>query len=173
MMVRRAAGRAFGEVLGDPVVAQLAPTLLSTIGRKLTLELEVAGRPVPLLGRSFFELAREVEPGLDGLAIRRGDDWALSFPAQALARNTAGDIQRQLLRLAVELGLPAAKPADLLTRPDVSIYRFRTTHLTQSAADKRPFRTVRGDVVVARGEVTPRQVAALAEVKQKIKKKNN
>ena len=163
LMVRRAAGRAFGEVLGDPVVSQLPPTLLGTIGTKLTLELEVAGRPVPLLGRSFFELTREVEPGLDGLAIRRGDDWALSFPALALARNTAGDIQRQLLRLAVELGLPAAKPADLLTRPDVSIYRFRTTHLTQTAADKRPFRTVRGDVVVARKEVTPRQIAALAD----------
>jgi len=163
LMVRRAAGRAFGEVLGNPVVAKLPPTLLGTVGAKLTLELEVAGRPVPLLGRSFFELAREIEPGLDGLAIRRGDDWALSFPAQALARNSAGDIQQPLLRLAVELGLPAAKPADLLTRPDVSIYRFRTTHLTQSAPDKRPYRTVRGDVVVSRSEITPRRVAALAD----------
>ncbi len=163
LMLRRAAGRAFGEVLGNPVVAQLPPTLRATMGTKLIVELEVAGRPVPLLGQSFAGLARQVEPGLDGLAIRRGNDWALSFPAQAMSRNTAGDIQRQLLPLAVELGLPAAKPGDLLTRPDVSIYRFRTTHLAQSAPDKRPFRTVRGDVVVARSDVTPSQVAALAD----------
>ena len=163
LMLRRAAGRAFGEVLGNPVVSQLPPTLRATMGTKLTVELEVAGRPVPLLGQSFGWLARQVEPGLDGLAIRRGNDWALSFPAIALAHNNAGNIQRQLLPLAVELGLPAAKLGDLLTRPDVSIYRFRTTHLAQSAANKRPFRTVRGDVVVARSEVTPSRVAALAD----------
>ena len=162
-MLRRAAGRAFGEVLGDPVVANLPAAIRAAIGPKLTLELEVAGRPVPLLGRSFREFARQLEPGLDGLAIRRADDWALMFPAQMRAANTAGDVPRQVLPLAVQLGLPAAAPGDLLTRLDVSLYRFRTTHLAQAAPDKRPFSTVRGDVVVARSEVTPRRIAATAD----------
>lgn len=163
LMLRRAAGRALGEVLGDPVVANLPPAIRATIGPQLTIELEVAGRPVPLLGRSFPEFAHQLEPGLDGLAIRRADDWALMFPAQMRAANTAGDVPRQVLPLAVELGLPAAAPKDLLTRPDVSLYRFRTTHLAQAAPDKRPFSTVRGDVVVARSEVTPRRIAATAD----------
>ena len=163
LMLRRAAGRAFGEVLGDPVVANLPAAIRAAIGPKLTLELEVAGRPVPLLGRSFREFARQLEPGLDGLAIRRADDWALMFPAQMRAANTAGDVPRQVLPLAVQLGLPAAAPGDLLTRLDVSLYRFRTTHLAQAAPDKRPFSTVRGDVVVARSEVTPRRIAATAD----------
>ena len=163
LMLRRAAGRAFGEVLGDLVVANLPAAIRATIGPKLTLELEVAGRPVPLLGRSFPEFARQLEPALDGLAMRRADDWALMFPAQMRAANTAGDVARQVLPLAVQLGLPAATPGDLLTRPDVSLYRFRTTHLTQTAPDKRPFSTVRGDVVVARSEVTPRRIAATAD----------
>ncbi len=163
LMLRRAAGRAFGEVLGDPVVANLPPAMLAAIGPRLTLELEVAGRPVPLLGRSFPEFARQLEPALDGLAIRRADDWALLFPAQMRAANTAGDVPRQVLPLAVQLGLPAVAPGDLLTRLDVSLYRFRTTHLAQAAPDKRPFSTVRGDLVVAPSEVTPRRIAATAD----------
>ncbi len=162
-MLRRAAGRALGEVLGDPVVANLPAAIRATIGPRLTLELEVAGRPIPLLGRSFPEFARQLEPGLDGLAIRRADDWALMFPAQMRAARTAGDVPRQVLPLAVQLGLPAAAPGDLLTRRDVSLYRFRTTHLAQTAPDKRPFSTVRGDVVVARSEVTPRRIAVTAD----------
>ncbi|MHC4415879.1 MAG: hypothetical protein ACYS0G_11405 [Planctomycetota bacterium] len=163
LMPRGAAGRALGEVLGDPAVASLPPELADGIGPTLTLELEVAGRPVPLLGRTFGEVTDQLAPGLDGVAVRRGNAWALLFPAQMRAANTAGRIERLLPALAVQLGLAPTTLPELSRLYDVSIYRFRTTHLAQPGPDRPPFVTFRGDTIVTESDVTRQSIAALAD----------
>ncbi len=80
LMVRRAAGRALGQVLGDRAVANLPVELRPEFGAGLTVELEVAGLMVPMPGRTFAQMAERLEPGLDGAAMRRDDSWAMIFP---------------------------------------------------------------------------------------------
>jgi len=162
LMLRRAAGRAMGEVLGTPAVAALPPDEIARTGRALTLELEVAGPLVPLLGRTFAEVAEQLDPGLDGIALRRGDRVAMLGPARMRATNTAGRVEHLLPPLAVDLGLNVLTLSDLARRFDVSLYRFRTTHLAQAAPGDPPFSTVRGDVLVTDEQVTRAAISDLA-----------
>lgn len=163
LMLRRAAGRAFGEVLGDRVVANLPKALQADIGSMLILELEVAGQPEPLLGRTLPDLARQLSPGLDGLAIRRANQWGLQFPSQMRAANIQARIELQFLPLAVQLGLPAQTLAELTAMSDVSLYRFSTIHLVQLSPADQPFSTFRGDVIVPLADVTPQGIADFAD----------
>lgn len=162
LMVRRAAARALGEVLADPSVSSLPDSVIQDIGRSLTLELEVGGALVPLVGRTFDMVAAQLEPGLDGVAMRRGDDLALLFPAQMRAANTAGRAERVLGPLAADLGLAPMTLPELLKRFPLSIYRFGATHLTQAAPDTPPFATVRGDTLVDDADVTRQALEDLA-----------
>lgn len=163
LAVRRAAGRALGAVLADPVVSNLPPELREQVGRSLTLELEIAGTPLPILGRTFKEIADQLAPGLDGVAIRRGSRWAMLFPAQLRARNMAGRVERLLRPLATKLGLAPMSLPQLTSLHDISMYRFRSTHLAQTLPDRLPFETFRGDRIVAEKEVDAQSIAALAD----------
>jgi hypothetical protein len=162
LMVRRAAGRALGEVLADPAAASLRERLSSSPGRALALELEVGGPMVPLLGRSFDDLAGQLDPGRDGVAMRRGERFAVLFPAQMRAANTAGRVERALPSLTIELGLTPASLTELIRRFDVSVYRFRTVHMAQPATAGPPFITFRGDDLVLARDVTQPSLVDLA-----------
>ncbi|MHC5023697.1 MAG: hypothetical protein ACYTGG_07275 [Planctomycetota bacterium] len=176
LMLRRATGRALGRVLSHPALARITDRLRKdqapgldvedlrrTLGRSLTLELEVAGPVTPLLGRSYEQVARQVEPGLDGVALRRGQDWAMLFPSRLRASNRATDVAAALSSLAGELGLATAPLEELIRLHDVAVYRFRTIHLAQVAPDRGPFETIRGDQVVPLDAVTPPSIARLAD----------
>lgn len=161
LMVRRAAARALGEVLGDPAFASLPPEMAAGAVARLTLELEVAGPPEPLMGDSYEDVARQLEPGLDGVAIRRGEDFAMVFPAQMRAANTAAHVERHLAALPVEIGLAPLPLADLARQFDVSIYRFGATCLAQPLPQEPPVPTFRGETVVADSAVTRRAIDEL------------
>ncbi len=163
LMVRRAAGRALAEVLGNPTVAGLPPEDRTRVGAALTIELEVAGPPTALPGRSFERIRDQLDPGLDGVALRRGDSIRWLFPARQRALGAAGSAERHLPALAVELGLPARELGELTRRFDVRVYRFRTIHLVQRGPGRRPFETVRGQVVVPAASVDRKSIAILAE----------
>ncbi len=163
LMLRRAAGRALLGVLGDPTVSNLPESRRTEIGGSLTIELEVAGGLIPLPGRSFAQIAEQIEPGLDGIAMRRGETIRAMFPSTMLATNTAKRIERMLPSLAVDLGLPARTLSELRSKFGVQVYRFRTMHLTQRAPGRSPFETFRGQRIVSESEVTTERIQAFAE----------
>ena len=162
LMVRRATGRALSEVLGDPAVAALPAGQVAGTGRALTLQLEVAGSLVPLRGRTFADIAGQLDPGLDGVAIRRGEQLAMLFPARVRANNTAGRLERLLPALAVDVGLAVMPLPELARRFDVSLYRFRTIDLAQATPRGQPFQRTRGDVLVLDEAVTRASIEQLA-----------
>ena len=163
LMARRAAGRALGRVLGDQAVANLPVDLRPGFGAGLTVEVEVAGRFLPILGRTFAQIAERLEPGLDGVAMRRGDTWAVIFPAQARATNTAGRLEAQLPGLAMDLGLTPKSLPDLTRQHGVALYSFRTTHLAQPGPGRPPFETFRGGAVVPEAAVVAQGIIDLAD----------
>ncbi len=156
LAVRRAAGRAMSEMLADEAVRTLPADLLAEAGRRVTLEMEFAGAPVPLVGQRFEDLASRVSPGLDGLAARRTDQWSVRFPAQMRAINQCNPAL-VLPSIIVNLDVPLSSGqwAEARDRYGVSCYRFSTTHLTQQAPTGTPLVTYRGSELVDPSATTP------------------
>jgi hypothetical protein len=174
MMVRRAVGRALGQALGDPAAASLPDEMRGGpegIGRMLTLEMEIAGPLEPLLGQSYDAILRQVEPGLHGVAMRRGggvggDQTVALFPSQLRMTNSESAMNVRLPALAGEVGVPAGDVAnlrELRERHGVSVHRFRTTHLAQHAPDRSPYETFRGDILVPEHAVTASSLVKFAD----------
>ncbi len=162
MMLRRAAGRAFGELLGDPLMAAMPEGQQVEIASRLTLELDLAGPMRPLLGRTYEQLADNIVPGLDGLAVRRGNKLVARFPALSLATRV-GDAAQVAPGLVIDLGLPAMDLAQLIARHGVTFYRFRTIHLAQPEAASLPVELFRGQAIVPERDVSAESLAASAD----------
>lgn len=162
-LLRRAMGRAMGQVLGDSSVSSLPEDMRLDVGRSLTFELEVAGPLQPLLGRTIERLAEQIEPGIDGLAMRRGDSMAMAFPSQLRASNNEGQTALRLPSLAAQLDVPPTELTAMLAQRAITVHRFRTTHLAQLAPNRTPFETLRGDRTLPESEASLEGIAAFAD----------
>lgn len=160
LALRRAASRAMGEALGS--IRSAIEAGGDQVGSRLTLELEVAGTPTPLLGRTLAEAARRIRPGLDGIAMRRGERWEYAFPGRLLASNTAENPAATMGSLATDLDLPVRDLSDLREIDDVAIYRFDTIRLVQLGPGESPTTLFRGDEIVATTSITRPSTARLA-----------
>ncbi|MFO0873369.1 MAG: hypothetical protein U0575_05300 [Phycisphaerales bacterium] len=152
LALRRAMGRAMGEALAT--MRSAIEKSGENAGPRLTLELELAGEPTPLLGKTVVDAARRVRPGVDGLAIRRGDRWALAYPGRLLAANTADNPVATFAALAADVGLQANDLADLKKVADVALYRVETVRLVQFQPGAPPVALIRNDELVADSAVT-------------------
>ncbi|MSR69949.1 MAG: hypothetical protein EXS17_06345 [Phycisphaerales bacterium] len=112
--------------------------------QRMTLELELGSKPEPLIGADYAQAAQEVEPALDGIAVRRGDQWALAHPCVLQSLNAAASPEQSLLSLVLQLGLPARELAELTPTEKVGLYRFHTTRIVQPALTMTPTLALRG-----------------------------
>jgi hypothetical protein len=163
-MLRRAVARAIAAALGDELLRGLSDEMRAQAGERLMLEIEFAGRPEPLLGRTIDECATRIDRGLDGIAFRRGFpgsiEWFVAFPSRMLASNTARDPRGTLVRLIRESGLPDRDLPDLAKIEPVGTFRFASLRLAQSAPDAPPAPRGRGVTRVIDDEVTRDSVRA-------------
>ncbi len=136
--VRRAFGRAMAQAGGDRTIRDLPEPWRSTPGPRLSLELELAGVRRPLVGGTLAAAARRLRPGLDGVAIVRGDSIALALPGRLLSTGTADGGAGVLIRLLDELGLPPQDLPDLRRLDSVRLERFETLRLGQSTPEGLP-----------------------------------
>jgi hypothetical protein len=108
--------------------------------RTVTLELELAGPRQPLIGRTFEEVARSLEPGECGLVMADGSRTAYEPASVLLARRMASPVSRAVLSLVTDLGLP---PRDLPELQELggatAIYASRSIRIAQGAPDAMPF----------------------------------
>ena len=180
LMVRRAVGKAMNEVLADPALSSLTArlrqehgdtanaaialeTIHADLGRSLAIELEVAGKLIPLLGRSIDQMARRIEPGLDGVGLRHNQTLELAFPAHMRALNTGGESAKLLLSIAMKTGISLKEISDLPNRDDVALYSFRTQTLWQASSEQPPQPMVRGDLLVPQESVNQQSITRFAD----------
>ncbi len=165
-MLRRAVARAIAEAMGDDLIRNLDPVLRESSGQRLSIEIDFAGRPEPLLGRTFDDCASRIDRGLDGIALRRGYpgsiSWHVAFPSHLIASNTARSPRGTIERLVRESGLPP-KDLDELSRIEpIGIFRFVSFRLAQSSPTAPPQPRGRGVSRVIDGEVTRASVVSHA-----------
>lgn len=180
LMLRRATGRALGAVLGAKGIQRLdvigedgarasrdddeLRRELESIGRHLTLEVEVAGPLVPMAGRRFDQIERQVEPGLHGVALRHRETTRLQFPSVARTTNSSRSVTPLLRGLAVDMELPAGNLAELLAGMDTALYRFSTVDLAEPRAGAMPGQLLRGNTVASTAPMTASDARGLVQL---------
>lgn len=136
--------QAWAMASADRRVASLPRDLQDRLGERVTLELEVAGRPEPLVGDRLDMLAARVDPGLEAFAVRNGDRWAFAMPSVLQARNQAPLLNYLAMGVAREAGLDPAASKDLRLPDGAAAYRVPTRRLAQATFDAPPFESWRG-----------------------------
>lgn len=112
--------------------------------KRLTLEIELGSPPEPLVGTSYAQAGSEVEPALEGIAVRRGTEWRVAHPATLQALNAAGAPEQTLLSLVMQHGLPAREYADIPASERVGLYRFTAHRFVQPTLDEEGVEVYRG-----------------------------
>ena len=163
LLLRRVLGRAMTQALGDPTLRALPEAFRERATERLTLEIEFASSPKPLLGTQLGSAIARIQPGIDGIAMRRKEQWAYAFPGRAVATGTAGNVTSTILRLAADLGLPPRDLPELRQIDDIGLYRFNTLRMAQSNPEDLPFEAFRSGQVVARSDLDQDARKAFAE----------
>lgn len=156
--LRQAVARAVTDARNSRRIRELPLEMLEAVGRQSIIELELRLPPEPLRGDRFEDVASAIRPGIDGLAVRRGETWNWAYPGRMQGFGLADRPDRVLVRLLRELGLPPKDPGELRRLDDVEFYRFPVMVLTQSEPNGMPFESVRGARVVP----IPAEASALA-----------
>ncbi len=138
LAVRRAFGRALAQALGDRTIRRLPEPWRSAPGARLCLELELAGPRQPLVGGTLAAAARRLRPGIDGVAVVRGETSSLALPGRMLSTGTADGTAGTLIRLLDEVGLPPKDLPDLRRIDSVRLERFETLRLGQTTPTGTP-----------------------------------
>ena len=114
-----------------------------TAWTRLSLEVEVAADPIPLVGINYEQVARSIEPGIDGLAVRRGPRWLYTMPGRAMSLEVASDPARTFVGMASRLGVPMRDLPDLLPGEMPALYRVPVTRLVQPIDSREPVQVTR------------------------------
>ena len=131
---------------------------------RVRVSLELAGALVPLDAGSLVELTLGLSPGLDGVAVGRGDRIVPAFPGAMLARNAGPATAASALVSAL-----SGDERDALEEPGVlrergfRYFRFRTVHLAPPAGSVGPEFLHRGGRIIEPGSTTTREIVALAD----------
>ena len=132
--------------------------------RTLTLELELAGERQPLIGRTFAEIARTIEPAECGLQIADGERTAYAPAADLLARRMAAPTSRAIVAMVGELGLPARDLPDLQSLGGATaVYGSWGVRLAQRAPEDPPIALARILPPVSMAPATRAESMAVAD----------
>lgn len=129
----------------------------------LLLDLQLARRPQRITLESFDQLPQQVIAGHHGLAMRRFEQWAFSFPATAIAANIS--VQGQVNRLLTQLRWSLDKLKQIGGRKGEPLYRFEAIHLVRPAENAQVLRLHRGNQVLP---AQPMQTAAIQSLTLKL-----
>ncbi len=152
LLLRRLLGKALGEALGDRTIKSLPESIRNSAPARLTLEIECASSPEPLLGSTLVAAVGRLRPGSDGIAVRRDQEWAHAFPGRSMATGTAGNATSTIVRLCAKLGLPPRDLPELRKLDQVDLHRFSTLRIAQTQPAGLPFEAHRSGPYVARSE---------------------
>jgi len=132
----------------DERIRGLPAGLREGLGGRVSLELELAGDPEPLVGERIDALAMRVDPGVEAFAIRNGERWAFAMPAVLQSRNQLPRLDLLSLGVAREAGLDPAASRDLRLPEGCAAYRVPTLRLTQRDPESASFESRRGSRLV-------------------------
>lgn len=133
---------------------------LLDVAKRITIDVQVAGRMVPLLGDTFADAAASVSHGVEGVAARVGQRVRAFFPGSLLNANAMPS--QGMAAACADLDLPRVELGALRREHGVIVYKFLAHHLTQLAPSEGPVFLFRGGRVVQPTDVSTRAVREAA-----------
>ena len=161
-LAARCLQEAWAQARADRRIASMPPDLRDRLGDRVTLEMEFAGDPEPLVGDRLDTLASRVDPALEAFAIRNGDRWAFAMPSLLQARNQAPLLNYLAMGVARDAGLDPAASRDLRLPDGAAAYRAPTRRLAQASFDAEPFESWRGSRLVELASIDAPAVRRMA-----------
>ncbi len=148
LMLRRALGRAFAKALGHESIVRVRESFGDEIGKALSIEIELCGTATPILGRTIKDAATRVAPGIDGIALRRGEEYFRLSPARLLSIDSAERPEGAIRMLISDAGLPSEDLPQLGVRDSVALLSFRSMRVGQSTPSAQPISLSRAGRVI-------------------------
>jgi hypothetical protein len=163
--IAQSAQHAFEELKRHGVLRRLTPEFKSYALSFLSIELEIGSIPEPSPSKSLDRFSYAVNKGIDGIAVRKGSNWAIRLPAE-LRLVPDSDITSSLESLCVEVGVhPAtALSGTLPKKEDVTLYKIPTITFTQASTDSKISQLLRGDKLVYQKDITSENLLKLANL---------
>ncbi|MBC7770864.1 MAG: hypothetical protein H7210_00080 [Pyrinomonadaceae bacterium] len=165
--IRQAVSDAFSETERKAKVDNdaLRAEKVRSLAERVQISLELAGPLIPIDVRTFDQAEQELAPGLDGVAVRIGKRTSSSFPGTMLSNNTS--VRMGLSRAASQAGndpkLSLDEPNVLIEKHGARLYRFRVSHLAQTARGASPIFLLRGGQIIEQAEVTTKELREMAD----------
>lgn len=126
----------------------------------IALDIELGGEFVPLVGETELDFLSQINPGIDGIAVRAGERIGVTFPGQMLASGWSA--QQALMHAIAPLELPQVDFGTLRNRYGLVVYRFETEHLAQPESGAEPVFLHRCGRRVSMGEVSGARILGAA-----------
>lgn len=145
------------------------PRALQEIARDVTVSLELAGPPVPIVGDAWPAIDAALAPGLDGLIVQVGEHGIphFRFPSEMIVMNsTPSRVLRGMIANALGEG-GAVKvlksPKDLRDTDQVRMWSFRAVHRAHAGPRSPAVFLERGVRRVSPGELTLDELRRMGE----------
>jgi hypothetical protein len=161
LLLRRAVGRAVSKALSEGTIDAVRREMGDKVTARLSLEIELAGTPRPLIGRTIAEACRRLVVGDEGVAVIRDGAIFRAFPSRLLAADVASRPDRTIAGLLIEAGLPVKDLHQYAPEDRVSLARFPTIRLRGTTPTAIPGRVTRAGRVVELQEISGGQVESL------------
>jgi hypothetical protein len=148
-----------------PKADALAAEQLRAVAGDLMVSLELAGPMTPLAEMELGNPDGVIRPGLDGLAVRVGGEWAVAYPSEILAGGAAAGVRLPAMaaRLLGDASLGIGLPVDLAREHGAAFYRFETLQVAGAGLGGSAVFVQRGGSVVEASGVTTASLAGFAE----------
>jgi len=132
----------------------------------LRFSIDLAGQPSLLPTRYMKSLWYLIEPGVDGVIVRRGDEEGVLLPAEPVTQGLLSPRQRPRTKKLTTMFREASKWAGLALddwkKPDTELLRFRSTSFGVVTGDGPATDFFRGNVLFDR---EPTEADLLASIK--------
>ena len=132
----------------------------------LRFSIDLMGQPTPLPTRYMKSLWYLVEPGVDGLMVRRGEEEGVMLPAEPVTQGLMSPRKRPRTKKLSAMFREACKWAgiglDDWQKPDTELFRFRSNSFGVTTADGPATDFYRGNVLFDR---EPTESDLLASIK--------
>ncbi len=140
--------------------------VLASLRERLTLSVEIAREIVPLAPEALAEATLLLSPGVEGVAVRQGEEMLVMFPSMFIEQDRSPSLALRGLvgKLAGDPTLGLKTLEELQRDHGFAFYKFQSLHLAQLDVGGQPEFLHRSGRVVSQGAFTSAYLQNWAEM---------
>ena len=163
-LLSEAAKEAFKQARKHPIIRKLPEDIRHNALSLIGIEIEIATQYTPIPTKNLEKAAKKIALGVDGIAVRRGNNWDYRFPTHMRLspfRKTVNHLEG----MCIKVGAPAASVIahQLPSQEDITIYKLDVVSAYQHEKGEKVTTLLRGDILVTTEDIKQAGLHALAD----------